>query len=70
MKFDYVKILRTAITIIVILSISVIAIGTLAIPIVLSVIFSWYWLFLYIGYLFAVFFIALYAVSDNRRAHK
>lgn len=70
MKFNYSKILDLAIAIIAILSIAVIVIGTLAIPVVLSVIFSWYWMFLYIGYLLAVLFIALYITADNGRAHK
>lgn len=70
MKFNYSKMLNLAITIVAILSIAVIVIGTLAIPVVLSVIFSWYWMFLYIGYLLAVLFIALYIAADNGRTRK
>lgn len=69
MKLDYVKIFRLAIVITVILAVAVTVIGTLAIPVVLSVIFSWYWMFLYIGYLLAVLFIALYIDNDNGSKH-
>lgn len=70
MKFNYSKMLNLAITIVAILAIAVIVIGTLAIPVVLSVIFSWYWMFLYIGYLLVVLFIALYIAADNGRTRK
>lgn len=70
MKFNYSKMLNLAITIVAIISIAVIVIGTLAIPVVLSVIFSWYWMFLYVGYLLAMLFIALYIAADNGRTRK
>lgn len=70
MKFNYSKMLNLAITIVAIISIAVIVIGTLAIPVVLSVIFSWYWMFLYVGYLLAILFIALYIAADNGRIRK
>lgn len=69
MKLDYAKIFRLAIVITVILAIAVTVIGTLAIPVVLSIIFSWYWMFLYIGYLLAVLFIAPYIDNDNGSKH-
>lgn len=32
-------------------AIAIITIGTLIIPVVMAAVYSWYWLFLYIGYL-------------------
>lgn len=32
-------------------AIAIITIGTLVIPVVMAAVYSWYWLFLYIGYL-------------------
>lgn len=66
MKFNYEKLLRLAVVIAIIVAVAVITLGTLAIPVVMSLIFSWYWLFLYAGYLLVALFIALYMVnSDN-----
>lgn len=39
------------------------AIGTLAIPIVLSMFYSWYWLFLYAGYALAILYVVMYCIS-------
>ena len=41
---------------------AVTVLGVLAIPVVLSVIYSWYWMFLYIGYLVVILYVALYCV--------
>ena len=71
MKFNYEKLLRLAVVIAIIVAVAVITLGTLAIPVVMSLIFSWYWLFLYAGYLLVALFIALYAVnSDNGGKNK
>ena len=32
-------------------AIAIITIGTLIIPVIMAAVYSWYWLFLYIGYL-------------------
>lgn len=49
-----------ALLIAMIAAVAVILIGTLAIPVVLSLVYSWYWLFLYAGYLTVVLYVALY----------
>ena len=65
MKFNYEKLLRLAVVIAIIVAVAVITLGTLAIPVVMSLIFSWYWLFLYAGYLLVALFITLYAVNST-----
>lgn len=44
------------------------AIGTLAIPIVLSMFYSWYWLFLYAGYALAILYVVMYYFSYKYEA--
>lgn len=44
------------------------AIGTLAIPIVLSMFYSWYWLFLYAGYALAILYVVMYCFSYKYEA--
>lgn len=44
------------------------AIGTLAIPIVLSMFYSWYWLFLYAGYALAILYVVMYCISYKYEA--
>ncbi len=65
MKNSYEKFLHWAIVIAIMVIIAVVTLGTLSIPVVLSVMFSWYWLFLYAGYLLVVLFIALYATDNS-----
>ena len=65
MKTDYSKTLRIAIVIALIFAIIVIVTGTLAIPVVMSLKFSWYWMFLYAGYLLIALFIALYVTNNS-----
>lgn len=43
--------------------------GTLAIPIVLAVFYSWYWLFLYAGYALICLYVAVYYLSCKYDAH-
>jgi len=43
----------------------VITIGVLAAPIIMAIKFSWYWLFLYVGYLLAALYLAVYAVIKS-----
>ena len=43
--------------------------GTLAIPIVLAMFYSWYWLFLYAGYTLVALYVAMYYISYKYDAH-
>lgn len=65
MKFNYEKILKLAVVIALVFAVAVITIGTLAIPVVMSLIFSWYWMFLYAGYLLCALFITLYVTNGD-----
>lgn len=56
------KLIKTAAVVSLILFIAGAVIGTLAIPVVLSMFYSWYWLFLYAGYLLVILYVALYVV--------
>lgn len=62
----------TALLIAIIAAVAVILIGTLAIPVILSLVFSWYWMFLYAGYLTVVLYVALYCIrygnGDNNKS--
>lgn len=64
MKNIYERLLRWAVTIAAVLAIAVVTLGTLAIPVVLSMMFSWYWMFLYAGYLLAALYVALYIAAN------
>lgn len=44
-------------------------IGTLAIPVVLAVFYSWYWLFLYAGYALVALYVAMYYLNCKYEAH-
>lgn len=57
------KILTIAVTAASILFIAGTTIGTLAIPVVLAMYFSWYWLFLYMGYALVILYVAMYCVN-------
>lgn len=57
--------LRTALIVVAILFIVSAAIGTLTVPVVLSFNYSWYWLFLYVGYLaLAIYVTVLCRILD------
>ena len=56
------KILRTALLVAAIVFIIGAVIGTLAIPVILSLHYSWYWLFLYAGYLLLTLYVVLYCI--------
>lgn len=60
MKINYSMLLKLAVTIAAIVAIAVVTIGVLAVPVVMSIMFSWYWLFLYIGYLLITFYVVIY----------
>lgn len=60
MKINYSMLLKLAVTIAAIVAIAVVTIGVLAVPVVMSIMFSWYWLFLYIGYLLITFYVVFY----------
>lgn len=70
MKINYSMLLKIALVIAAIVAVAVISIGVLAIPVVLSINFSWYWLFLYIGYLLVAFCTVVYIDSKIGGTHK
>lgn len=59
-KINYSNLLKLSIVVSTIVAISVITVGVLATPVIMAIKFSWYWLFLYVGYLLAILFIAAY----------
>ena len=63
-NINYANLLRLSVVVATIVAIAVITIGVLATPVVMAVMFSYYWLFLYVGYLLAALFIAAY--SDTK----
>lgn len=74
MKINYEKLLKLSVVIAIIFAIAVITLGTLAIPVVMSLMFSWYWMFLYAGYLLVVLFVAISVINSsdkekNRNEH-
>lgn len=58
------KLIKTAAVVALILFIAGAVIGTLAVPVVLSMFYSWYWLFLYAGYLLVILYVALYCMQQ------
>lgn len=68
------KILRMALPAAAIVFIVGAVVGTLATPIVLSLHYSWYWLFLYAGYLLLTLYVVLYCIrywhDDEGGTHK
>lgn len=59
-NINYANLLRLSVVVATIVAIAVITIGVLATPVVMAVMFSYYWLFLYVGYLLVALFIAAY----------
>lgn len=59
-NINYANLLRLSVVVATIVAIAVITIGVLATPVVMAVKFSYYWLFLYVGYLLVALFIAAY----------
>ena len=51
MKSNPLALLRATLIYAAMAAIAIITIGTLVIPVVMAAVYSWYWLFLYIGYL-------------------
>ena len=51
MKSNPLALLRATLIYAAMAAIAIITIGTLTIPVVMAAVYSWYWLFLYIGYL-------------------
>ena len=51
MKANPLALLRDTLIYAAMAAIAIITIGTLIIPVVMAAVYSWYWLFLYIGYL-------------------
>ncbi len=62
-KINYTNLLRLSICIAMIVAIAVITVGVLATPVIMAYMFSWYWLFLYVGYLIVVLYVAIYIDS-------
>lgn len=60
MKTNYISLLKLTLIIAAMVAIAVTVIGILATPVVLAIHFSWYWLFLYIGYLLITFYVVFY----------
>lgn len=59
-NINYANLLRLSVVVATIVAIAVITIGVLVTPVVMAITFSYYWLFLYVGYLLAALFIAAY----------
>lgn len=59
MKHNYKWVLNLVILIAAILTIVVTILGVLITPVIMSITYSWYWMFLYIGYLVAILYVAL-----------
>ena len=51
MKSNPLALLRATLIYAAMAAIAIITIGTLIIPVLMAAVYSWYWLFLYIGYL-------------------
>ncbi|MBQ9704323.1 MAG: hypothetical protein IJV68_07265 [Clostridia bacterium] len=51
MKSNPLALLRATLIYAAMAAIAIITIGTLIIPVIMAAVYSWYWLFLYIGYL-------------------
>lgn len=69
-KINYANLLRLSICIAMIVAIAVITVGVLATPVIMAYMFSWYWLFLYVGYLIVVLYVAIYVDSKIGGAAK
>ena len=59
MKTKYINLLKLTLIIAAMVAIAVTVIGILATPVVLAIHFSWYWLFLYLGYLLVALYIVV-----------
>lgn len=59
MKTNYINLLKLTLIVAAMVAIAVTVIGILATPVVLAVNFSWYWLFLYLGYLLVALYIVV-----------
>lgn len=64
MKFNYKELLRFVVVIAVIVAVAVITLGTLAIPVVMSIVFSWCWLCLYAVYMIVAIIAALFVINS------
>ena len=59
MKTNYINLLKLTLIVAAMVAIAVTVIGILATPVVLAIHFSWYWLFLYLGYLLVALYIVV-----------
>lgn len=59
MKHNYRWVLNLAVLVAAILTIVVTTLGVLATPIIMSLMYAWYWMFLYLGYLAAIVIVGL-----------
>ena len=62
MKRNYRWVLNMAILVAAVLTIAITVLGVLSIPIIMSLMYSWYWMFLYVGYLLVILYVALYFI--------
>ena len=61
------KLINIALNAALIIAIAVITLGTLAIPVIMALTSgSWYWMFLYLGYLVSGILAGVFASSDGR----
>lgn len=65
MKHNYKWVFNMVVLIAAVLTISVTTLGVLATPIVMSIMYAWYWMFLYLGYLALILIAAILAARYN-----
>ena len=65
MKHNYKWVFNLVVLIAAILTVSVTTLGVLATPIVMSIMYAWYWMFLYLGYLALILIAAVLAGRNN-----
>lgn len=70
MKTNYINLLKLTLIIAAMVAIAVTVIGILATPVVLAIHFSWYWLFLYLGYLLVALYIVVCIDTKVGGTHK
>ena len=67
MKTNAWALLRATLIYAAMVAIAVITLGTLLIPIIMAVVESWYWLFLYLGYLVVALVIGVFIAGGSSK---
>lgn len=67
MKTNAFALLRATLIYAAMAAIAVITLGTLLIPIIMAVVESWYWLFLYLGYLVVALVIGVFIAGGSSK---